>query len=280
MITGAFINLDRSPERRSRIEARLLASQLPFTVERFRAISPDERPDILAGGLAPAVAGCWASHYELICAHRDDPRHLLIMEDDIAPSVQLGKWLVPAIHTVDQSEWDILYLDGIVASPSDMIELLYRTRPRGSRRDGLVVSALNKEMFTGAMAYVLNGKRRAHLCQALDAAWPPKVPIDLLYRELFHAGYLKAFVTLPFLSAPEPQSMESTINDQYKRAFAVIDAFRHTLFIDTTDAERVAYAERALAGRPVEPDLLAASKLAAYLMTEDFMRDFNVKLDD
>lgn len=277
MITGGFINLDRSTDRRSRIENRLAAAKLPFQVERFKAVTPEDRPDILAGGLKPAVAGCWASHYSLITAHRHDPRHLLVLEDDIMPSVKLGEWLEPAIRTVDQGEWDILYLDGIVANGPDMLNLFNRTRLRGQRREGLVISPLTTESFTGAMAYVLNGKKRDLICNVLDAAWPPKAPIDLLFRNLFQAGFLKAFVTLPFLTAPEPESMASTINDEYKRSFAVIDAYRQTMFIDTTDAQRAEFAERALAGRPTEPDLLGVSRLAAFLMTPDFLKDFGVE---
>ncbi len=85
---GWFINLDRSTDRRARMEAE--CARLPFPVARFRAFEPATIPPGIAArfpadtALTPGGRACLASHLgvlELIAASPHG--YYLVLEDDV-----------------------------------------------------------------------------------------------------------------------------------------------------------------------------------------------------
>ncbi len=79
---GLYINLDRSTDRRARLEANLADLGIFDRYVRFGAVEGASLPAPL-GTLTPGEAGCFASHLEVLNRHRGVHEPLHILEDDV-----------------------------------------------------------------------------------------------------------------------------------------------------------------------------------------------------
>ena len=86
---GAFINLDRSPERRCDIETQLRTFKIADRYARFPAIDGDALDDY-RGALRRGEVGCFLSHFRALERMRVAGTHVHIMEDDVLLSRQLA----------------------------------------------------------------------------------------------------------------------------------------------------------------------------------------------
>jgi len=85
--TGLYINLDRSVERRKKIEDQLRSFDLASRYERFAAV--DARDFTQASAMRPAEIACFHSHYRALAHGRRSGLPVHIMEDDILLSEHL-----------------------------------------------------------------------------------------------------------------------------------------------------------------------------------------------
>lgn len=206
-----LINLDRSPERRFRMEARILSKGLEF--ERVSAVdgrtlsmppsSFDEvgyrrrhgrRPN-------PLEIGCYLSHVE--CARRmleSDADHALILEDDLIFDEDLVATLNAALD--ECRSWDILRLSSVNRGKK------FKLKPLTALRN-LSVS-LTREKGSGA--YVINRRAAQWIAEQLV---PMRLPYDLAF-DLEHLAGLRGLFIDP---QPIRQSAErgSLIQNGLKR---------------------------------------------------------------
>ena len=206
-----LINLDRSPERRFRMEAKLMARGLEF--ERVSAV--DGRQLVLpvtdfdeegyrrrhGRNGNPYEIGCYLSHVE--CARRmlaAGAAHALVLEDDLF----LEEDIVPALSAAlnEQGEWDILRLSTVNRGRKFRLKALTPYR-------SLAIS-LTREKGSGA--YLIN--RRAAKWIAEDLI-PMRLPYDLAF-DLEHLAGLRGRFIHP---QPVRQSAErgSLIQNELRR---------------------------------------------------------------
>lgn len=211
------INLDRAPDRMTRLAKRLL--ELDLCWERVPGVdgqaiewaSPNHL-DLDAfhrrHGKSPlsGEVGCYLSHVKAIGAFlSSSARFVLILEDD----VQLNEDLPIVLNGLQDcpQDWDLVKLSGVHRGTPVKLQSL---------TDGHdLVVMLSK--CTGASAYVLNRRAAQTLASAL---LPMRIPFDHEFDRAWHWG-LKTRSVLPY-PCHHDQLVESTINyaDRPRRRFA------------------------------------------------------------
>lgn len=197
-----LINLDRSPERRLRMEARLTSTGLDF--ERISAVDGrtlylpipafDEHGYRLRHGRRsnPFEIGCYLSH--VACAQRmleSGAAHALILEDDLTFDADLIEVLDAALDS--HRDWDILRLSTVNTGRKFKIQDLTSSRS--------LAVALTREKGSGA--YIINRKAARWITKTLV---PMRLPYDLAF-DLEHLSALRAMFIEP---VPVRQSAERT----------------------------------------------------------------------
>lgn len=123
MLPAFFINLDRSANRRTFIEAE--AYRIRLNIERVPAVEGLAVPDWLraeflnpdntiASSLIPGEVGCYASHltvYKRMVL--DGLPYALVLEDDVGLSDDLQQTLAETVAAAPAG-WDYIHLSGIV----------------------------------------------------------------------------------------------------------------------------------------------------------------------
>lgn len=174
--TCFVINLDRSPERLSRIAASLGRLAIPF--QRFagiegRDIDPDASPDFCRAEYErrhgkkpmPCEIGCFLSHLGVMRAFlQTSARFCLVLEDDAIP----GDDLPDVLEGLGQAEeeWNIALLYGNYPGLAQPLRRL-------SARHELVGYLARQ---TGAVAYAIDRKAAAAY---LNHLLPMSMPLDV-----------------------------------------------------------------------------------------------------
>ncbi|MBW6506669.1 MAG: glycosyltransferase family 25 protein [Rhodobacteraceae bacterium] len=198
-----LINLDRAPDRRDRMTARLQAAgitfervaavdgrDLRFPIPEFSALSYK----VLHGRrTVPAEVGCYLSH--IACARRlleSQASHALILEDDAELPDDLIALIDAAIRAGDA--WDLLRLSTVNGGPM----LPFR---RLTARRQLAVALFREK---GAGAYVINRRAAAWFVRRL---LPMRLAWDIAFDLEYLAGLRAAFVVpVPVSQHSEPVS--------------------------------------------------------------------------
>ena len=271
-ISAVFINLDQSVDRRSDFEMQLRRTPIPFSLRRFKALTPaDILPEIVGSPLIPSNAACYASHRAALAYHLNEPGHLLIMEDDVQLASSIGS-ILPRFDTALTEPWDIVYLDLSIVTPEDMANFFWLSRFKGTKLSNeLRFHSLSKEEFAGCHAYIINEGSKQKCKLILDKNWPPRIPVDLLYRDMIHRGHLKAMVTIPYLTRPSAYSTTSTRVGSQPPALSIIDGFRRLMFLECSDSIAIHdEAEKIRSDQSIDSDVLAFEKLIGYLFTPGY----------
>lgn len=233
-----YINLAQAGERRAWMEGHF-AKVAPSGLEldRFEAVTAAAAAD-LPGAIRPAEKACFRSHYGAIAAHHDGETPLLVLEDDVM--------LSPRAFTADRlppgEDWDLLFTDAALADPGLWIGLA-KSRPALAAEDRIRVIDLAQVRFASAAAYVVNGRSKDRVLEALDAFGRLDIPYDIALRQLVHAGRLRACLTFPFLTTVTALSGASQIQPGGNAADLISDAFRRLMFVDRDMAASRAEAE-------------------------------------
>jgi GR25 family glycosyltransferase involved in LPS biosynthesis len=236
-LDGYFINLARSEDRRSVMEAQIAALGCNGFIERFNAI--DGRA--LGPFESAAANGIWAcrqSHTEVIL-NADPHSTTLVLEDDLELSQQFEDVANPNVlaRIADQNAgMDVLFFDcypnkHFVAALLSLAELHMPNRANaalhGPERHhmanmGIVDASMIYNACTAAYAVTPKGKQtlRALFSEQPDAA----IAIDALFQHWIRTGALKARIGVPFIATPARMS-GSTI--EYQQT-AHIDEMRLT----------------------------------------------------
>jgi GR25 family glycosyltransferase involved in LPS biosynthesis len=205
---GAFINLDRSPERRRDIETQLHSLQIAERYARFPAIDGDTLSNY-RGPLRRGEVGCFLSHFRALERMRMGGTHVHIMEDDVLLSRQLAPMIDFTIAQGVFQYFDIVFTDVYVGfeniSNIRLHKRMYDAFLSNSQSDlfrAFRVLSLDGQVFYNLSSYVV----AAHAIDRVLAFYKkeieagPVTPVDILVCRLalerkLRVGYLFPFVT-------------------------------------------------------------------------------------
>ena len=211
--------MDRSHERRVRLETLLSEQGLAAMTERFPGVVA-ERP---LNTLSLSETGCLMSHRSLL-GGLTDSENTVILEDDTCFSKDFGIKIKEISSLIDNSTFDIIFLgQTILFQDAEMhaktIKVFLESRRNNKT---LFLNAEDCYRF-GSFAYVINKKSVSKinkLIDNLDLKRDAK-SIDVLIRQWLRSKKLTGAITLPYLVGVD-SNIETTINDRSK-------AFEHRL---------------------------------------------------
>ena len=210
-----FINLDSAADRKSRVESNFAACKKPgWTLSRFPAIDKDYvARNAIGGATRPGEKGCFLSHQVLMEQRLADDKTYLIMEDDAQFGVRTCTLIDMVLKRNADLDWDIMFTDVCIPNEITMFELLrYR---RELRKNKIEVAFINLcgVGFAGTTAYLINGKSKRKVYNALSAYTAQRIdlPYDLFLRQLSHSNTLKIYSLFPFVTTVSEFSDDSQI---------------------------------------------------------------------
>ena len=196
MVRGLFINLDRMPGRRQRIEAEISRFGLSETYTRLGAIDGNA----VVGGATAGAVGCFLSHLKAVEAARRLGGIVHILEDDAILSERLKDFLGPPSCAAALDRFDLVFLDMWVR-PDEKSVRRYQEAQRQAG-DGLFLMDLRGVKVTSADSYLV-GPRSVDKVAGLLAAESgagPRGAVDSFYTQMVSTGRLTAAVVVPFLT--------------------------------------------------------------------------------
>lgn len=227
MFRGLFINLDRKPERRRRMEAELRRFRLSSNYERLRAI--DGHPG--ATGAIAAVIGCFRSHHKAMEIAKGHSDAFHIMEDDRILSGQLGKFLQSQECARQLRQFDLLFLDMWVEETS-----FGRFREAFARAgQGAFFLNMRGMRIGTAASYIVSPRSsgRIAVLMADEIARGPRMPVDTFYSHMVDRGLLTAGLAFPFLTAIDVVTgPESSIQSMDRSGLVKQAELRMSFFVD------------------------------------------------
>jgi GR25 family glycosyltransferase involved in LPS biosynthesis len=206
---GYYINLDRSTDRRERIEGEIAKAGLSGRYRRFAATDGMALPS--QPGITPGERGCFHSHMSVLEQALAVSKPLHILEDDAI----LSQFLAPTIRFIDGAgvlaDFDIVFTETLV--PPDLkvikwMKALYdqavaASPPGGFDPAQLKVIDLARHEFSMTSSYVVNPRRISTLARLCREEWEngPTLPYDLFLRREARKGRLRAACLMPFVTS-------------------------------------------------------------------------------
>jgi len=201
---GLFINLDRSVERRQRLEAQLRKFNLQERYSRFAALDCYGSSDAV-GGVTTSEHACFRSHYLALESASTKGVTVHIMEDDVELTPQLEQIICSFDSGGSFDDFDIVFTDTAVALNSELVQhykSLFDAYRRGQPPKVSVIDIKNRYQW-GSESYLVPSKAIVKvlsiLRRGLEAG--PQLPIDLFLRQEAHAGRLRLGCIFPFITS-------------------------------------------------------------------------------
>lgn len=237
---GRFINLDRSPERRRRMEDQLARLGVADRYARFAAV--DGAAEAPAAAMRPGELGCFLSHQRILVEHAGAGRALHIVEDDVVFGPRSFQVLDQVVAGALE-HFDLLYLDiSVLFNLILQLSIIKAYRITGAEGAGGLTSIgylpLRGVVFMGTTSYVVSGRALGRLAEAVEAErrLGPTAPIDVLYQRWIAEGRFSAACTIPFLSTIlPPDETPSTTDEPDADVEKVGYLTRAPFFIDRDD---------------------------------------------
>jgi Glycosyltransferase family 25 (LPS biosynthesis protein) len=267
--SGLYINLDRSSDRRERIEKNIASVGLSGVYRRFAAV--DGSTKTARPPLTPGELGCYLSHCEALTAASTSNGVTHIIEDDVRFSTRTPAVIATAIRAGLLDQFDIVFLDFIVPF-EPAIWMRCRQQARAAH---VTILDITRSTFAGSSSYLVSprsAKKIKDICNRALCQQPR--PIDLMIREQANAGSLRAGALIPFTTTVELDNAHtSTIGQRDDAPDAAFDLamniLRYSFFIE---ADLAGYARpfiedvrRTIACRPDEKFRKAAEHVLRFL---------------
>ncbi|MGE3623972.1 MAG: glycosyltransferase family 25 protein [Bdellovibrionales bacterium] len=241
--TGFFINLDRNPERRAKMEAQLAQRGLQDTYRRFTAVEGNAmgfpNPSLKEGEM-----GVFSTHCKLLKENLGTNKVLHIIEDDIllAACMQDAIQSLMAQNLFDT--YDIIYTDTQVPT-SNVYYKTYKTLfDRITKRDAagrvgevtFQVIDLREGKFGTASSLLISPKavNRLHDLYIMELTKGPALPLDLFMWRLVTQNTMRAACLFPFVTSLRLEhSLDTSIAARYDQLSVLArDIVRASFFVD------------------------------------------------
>ncbi|MDR3449006.1 MAG: glycosyltransferase family 25 protein [Alphaproteobacteria bacterium] len=281
--SGFFINLDRSSERRTEIEAELARHGLTGRYTRFAAAEGNPLGFPNPHNLSPGVMGCFTSHYQLLKQNLDSDKHLHVIEDDVvfaACTERVVRW---AISTGVLDACDILYTDVTVPLRNEVYKMYKASYDKAVKRDaeGKIASVafeildIRNRPYAATSSFLVNRKsiRKLHDIFEGELTRGTGNPIDLVIRDRNHRGELKIGCIFPFVTSIRlNKNFSSTIDfNPDREPELAVDIARAMFFVESDWAACQDYLDR-YAPLPPPEDKLAQmlTHLLSHSLTDKY----------
>jgi GR25 family glycosyltransferase involved in LPS biosynthesis len=206
-----YVNLERSPDRNSRMQEMLIKQRLDNYSERFPGVLSSNA----LNGMSLSETGCFLSHHSLIMS-LNTSESTVILEDDVCLCADFGGRIQNLIAKLESMEIDILILGQTVpyhnlTKHAKLLSLLGKYKENGKR---FLLNA-NPHYSYGTFGYIVNRNsviKIKDVLNGLDFSKSAK-PMDELLGDCFRQGVLKGRIVFPYLAGVEP-SLESTMFDR------------------------------------------------------------------
>ncbi len=205
LYTGLYINLDRSTERRRRLEEQLAKFNLSGRYTRFEAV--DGLKTAAREGLQPGEVGCFHSHYRALMKGGENGLPVHILEDDILLSQYLDFAARKLVSSDSFGPFDIVFTETFV--PPNVSTLAFYKREfdralaggRGAIR--FQVKDLKAQHWWGMTSYFVAAasidKVLRILAEELERG--PTMPIDDCLLLAAREGRLMIGCWFPFVTS-------------------------------------------------------------------------------
>jgi GR25 family glycosyltransferase involved in LPS biosynthesis len=250
---GIYINLDRQPHRRVRIEGELRRCGLDYVrlpaVDGATIVNPQQNPGIL---------GCFRSHLAALELAKSWGGLTHIIEDDVVLSRHVGPFIDFAATSRLFDAFDVVFLDmWIDLTDRRLLELqrlanvvLVDSRNGPDYRQFAVVDL--KGFRIGAMAsYVVGSQNLGRIIADVRSGFGRR-SVDAYVGELIEQGRLTACMVLPFLTGIDlAQGAESTVQTRiHKSDYDLLLRLRRGFFIDRDLADVLPAIDEYRSARP------------------------------
>jgi GR25 family glycosyltransferase involved in LPS biosynthesis len=229
-----LINLDSQPDRRRRVEENFAAcARGEWTLSRLSAVDTVQvTRSQTQGRISLPEKGCFLSHLVAIDKSREIPGHAMVVEDDVLFHEHSFDAIEAAVRLASQQEWDILFTDVCVPHIPSMLEL-FGLRRQLSASGGSCLVPLDKIVFAGSTAYIVNAGSKDKLSRVLSEGGALDNPYDLTIRHLVYNKQLKGFVAFPFPTSLSDAADDSQIQSDQSKKIADIawNAFRRLAWL-------------------------------------------------
>ena len=208
-----YINLDSAEGRKHHLESNFAECRKPgWTLTRFAAI---DKVYVEANGIAgtskPGEKGCFLSHQILMGQNLGDEKSYLILEDDAALGANTCALIDKMLAQDTRPDWDILFTDVCIPNMELMFQLLKYRRELAKNRVDVAFLDLRGVEFAGSTAYIVNGKSKRKVHEALTACRTLDLPYDLYLRQLARRGILNIYSLFPFVTTVSDHCDDSQI---------------------------------------------------------------------
>jgi GR25 family glycosyltransferase involved in LPS biosynthesis len=284
-LAGYYINLDRSAERRARLEADLAAHSLQGAFARFsgvdgRALAPGASP------LKPGEIGCFRSHLGALRAARAAGGVAHILEDDVIVSDLAGSFGAAMTATGQFDRFDILFTDTFL--PPDLMQLRFFKQTfdkahalRTQGQSDFRVLDISRYPFACASSYLVAPRALDRLIAALEAhdAGGASLPVDILFRALANQGDIRAGCVFPFITSVRLDDIAATTIEGRAEQTGNLSVLAMTLlrYAFFVDADIEGYGQRYLDLLPGadpapsgDPRLDLMIKVIAFILSDRF----------
>lgn len=224
-IEAFYINLDRSVERRERMEERISAHFDGLSCARFSAFEGDNRPS----AISKAELGCFLSHRKVI-ENGAAAAFTCVLEDDVIFPAGFGRRLRALLDQPGSvtPEWDILFLAQMVDVANApalyrLLNLKQQLRPKGGAPQRFTFLDCRGVYVSGMSSYVVNPRSRAlivDLLQEAEARGFPE-PVDIFLMRQINCNALRARFLFPYLTGVDCQQ-DSAVQEGEKLARSVL----------------------------------------------------------
>jgi Glycosyltransferase family 25 (LPS biosynthesis protein) len=214
---GLFINLDRSADRRERMQAQLEKFNLQDRYSRFPAV--DARTLTKTGSISVGEYACFQSHYLALEKAKSAHATVHILEDDVelVPQLEIFVSSLEARGAFDR--FDIIFTD--VGVPYEVWLLrkykkLFETFLAG-QPPKLTVLDFNKDYRWGFQSYLVPARSLDNVLSVLRRGLyaGPDMPIDIFVRQAARAGRLRLGCIFPFITTIQISDVgRTTITDR------------------------------------------------------------------
>lgn len=241
LYTGLYINLDRSTERRLRLEEQLAEFDLSGRYTRFAAV--DGLTTAVPDGLQPGEVGCFHSHYRALKKGAESGLPVHILEDDVLLSKYLDFAARKLVSENYFGPFDIVFTETFVQPNLYWLALYKRDFDRAlAGGDGAIrfnVKDLKDQHWWGMTSYFVAAGSIDKVLKILaeELKRGPTMPIDDCLLAAARDGRLKVGCWFPFVTSIRLDCVTTnTIPGRKKQegnpAIMLHSLLRYSFFID------------------------------------------------
>ena len=240
---GLYINLDRSPLRRERMESQLAAFDLTGRYARFSAVDGSTL-NLSRSKIGPGETGAFLSHARALEEARGGGIPVHILEDDALLSGHVRPVIEDAISGGLFERFDIVFTDTLFTPHLGMLKTLKAVFDAAALPDArplgladLQIIDLQTESFSCLTSYVVGAGSIDRVLASLrgEMETGPTKPVDLFVRDCVASGQLRAGLLFPFVTSLRLDEIaQSTIGagtQTAKPSVMVLAILRYMFFV-------------------------------------------------